>query len=140
VEYLDLIRQLTAPGETDDLSAEEQDALGVLSWFWEHKGAFNTLHAQQPQTLAHAITDSPAGLLAWNAQLFNESLDEDFVLTNTLLYWLTGTAGTSIRVHCEHGGGAPNWSAGTLAATRCSRSSEPVSTGKVMAGSFPGGW
>jgi pimeloyl-ACP methyl ester carboxylesterase len=90
-----------APGEMDDLSAEEQDALGVLSWFWEHKGAFNTLHSQQPQTLAHAITDSPAGLLAWNAQLFDESLDEDFVLTNTMLYWLTGTGGTSIRFYYE---------------------------------------
>jgi len=102
VEYPDLIRQLTAPGETDDLSAEDQDALGVLSWFWEHKAAFNTLHAQQPQTLAHAITDSPAGLPAWNAQLFNESLDEDFVPTNTMLYWLTGTAGTPIRLYYEH--------------------------------------
>jgi pimeloyl-ACP methyl ester carboxylesterase len=35
-----------APGEMDDLSAEEHDALGVLSWFWEHKGAFK--HASQP--------------------------------------------------------------------------------------------
>ena len=101
MEYLDLFRQPAAPGETDDLGAEEQDAPGVLSRFWEHKGAFDTLHAQQPRTLAHAITDSPAGLLAWNAQLFNESLDEDFVLTNTLLYWLTGTAGTSIRFYYE---------------------------------------
>jgi len=101
VEYLDLIRQLTAPGETDDLSAAEQDAPGVLSWFWQHKGAFSTLRAQQPQTLAHAITGSPAGLLARNAQLFNESLDEDLVPTNTMLYWLTGTAGASIRFSCE---------------------------------------
>jgi hypothetical protein len=26
----------------------------VLNWFWQNKGAFNVLHGQQPQTLAHA--------------------------------------------------------------------------------------
>ena len=90
-----------APGEMDELTADEQAALGVLSWFWERKGAFNTLHSQQPQTLAHAITDSPAGLLAWNGQLFDDSLDHDFVLTNVALYWLTGTSGSSIRFYYE---------------------------------------
>ena len=90
-----------APGEMVDLTPGEQDALSVLSWFWENMGAFNTLHSQQPQTLAHAITDSPAGLLAWNGQLFNETLDNDFVLTNITLYWLTGTSGSSIRFYYE---------------------------------------
>ena len=94
-----------APGEMDDLTQDEQAALGVLSWFWNNKGAFNTLHSQQPQTLAHAISDSPAGLLAWNAQLFDETLDDDFVLTNVALYWLTGTAGSSIRFYYEDAGG-----------------------------------
>ena len=90
-----------APGEMDGLTSEEQAALGVLSWFWENKGAFNTLHSQQPQTLAHAISDSPAGLLAWNGQLLDDSLDDDFVLTNVALYWLTGTASSSIRYYYE---------------------------------------
>jgi pimeloyl-ACP methyl ester carboxylesterase len=90
-----------APDELTDLTADEQAALGVLSSFWEHKGAFNTLHSQQPQTLAHAITDSPAGLLAWNGQLLDDSLDDDFVLTNVALYWLSGTAGSSIRFYYE---------------------------------------
>jgi epoxide hydrolase len=90
-----------APGEMDDLTPDEEAALGVLSWFWDNKGAFNTLHSQQPQTIAHAISDSPAGLLAWNGQLFDGTLDDDFVLTNTALYWLTGTAGSSIRLYYE---------------------------------------
>jgi len=69
------------------------------------------LHGQQPQTLAHAITDSPAGLLGWNGQLFDETLDDEFILANVSLYWLTGTAGTSIRHYYEdtHApGGAPS--------------------------------
>ncbi|WP_406229922.1 hypothetical protein [Nocardia sp. NBC_01009] len=80
------------PAELVDLTEEEGAALGVLKWFWEEKGAFNVLHSQQPQTLAHALADSPAGLLAWNAQLFDETVEDDFVLTNTAIYWFTGTA------------------------------------------------
>ena len=37
-----------------------------LSWFWENLGAFNVLQSQAPQTLAHALADSPTGLLGWN--------------------------------------------------------------------------
>ena len=89
------------PAELASLSEDEQAGLDVLQWFWQHKGAFSTLHSQQPQTLAHAISDSPAGLLGWNGQLFDESLDDDFVLANVSLYWLTGTAGPSIRHYYE---------------------------------------
>lgn len=89
------------PAELEALDEDEQAAMSVLQWFWQHKGAFNVLQGQQPQTLAHALADSPAGLLAWNAQLFDESLDDDFVLANVALYWLTGTAGTSIRHYYE---------------------------------------
>ena len=89
------------PAELADLDAGEQAAMEVLSWFWQYKGAFNVLQGQQPQTLAHALADSPAGLLGWNAQLFDEALDDEFVLANVTLYWLTGTAGTSIRHYYE---------------------------------------
>src|ERR1700733_742684 len=89
------------PAELADLDAGERAAMEVLSWFWQHKGAFNVLQGQQPQTLAHALADSPAGLLGWNAQLFDEALDDEFVLANVTLYWLTGTAGTSIRHYYE---------------------------------------
>ena len=89
------------PAELAGLDEDEQAAMSVLQWFWQHKGAFNVLQGQQPQTLAHALADSPAGLLAWNAQLFDESLDDDFILANVTLYWLTGTAVTSIRHYYE---------------------------------------
>jgi pimeloyl-ACP methyl ester carboxylesterase len=97
------------PGELDNLDRGEQEAMSVLTWFWQNKGAFNMLQGQQPQTLAHALADSPAGLLAWNGQLFDEALDDEFILANVSLYWLTGTAGTSIRHYYEdtHGTAAP---------------------------------
>ena len=100
------------PAELAGLNADEQAAMSVLQWFWQHKGAFNVLQGQQPQTLAHALADSPAGLLGWNAQLFDESLDDDFVLANVSLYWLTGTAGSSIRHYYEDTHQAPAADAG----------------------------
>ena len=69
--------------------------------------SFNTLMAQQPQTLAFALLDSPVGLLAWNAQLLGEDLDRDFVLTNVMLYWLTGTAGSAARLYYENAHATP---------------------------------
>ncbi len=89
------------PAEFASLSEADLAALEVLQWFNENKAAFNALHAQQPQTLAFALTDSPAGLLAWNGQLLPPELDPDFVVGNVALYWLTGTAGSSTRFYYE---------------------------------------
>jgi hypothetical protein len=94
--------------EFEDLPAEDAAALQTLQWFYENKFSFNQLHSQQPQTLAHALADSPAGLLGWNSQLFTpdatgaKQLDDDFVLTNISIYWLTNTAGSSIRFYYEN--------------------------------------
>jgi pimeloyl-ACP methyl ester carboxylesterase len=90
------------PAEFAGLTEEDQAGLAVLDWFWKEKGAFNTLHSQQPQTLAHALADSPAGLVGWLAQLFDEDLDDDFVLTNAAIHWLTGTAGSALRLYWEN--------------------------------------
>ena len=96
------------PAEFEGMSAEDLAGMQKLQWFYEHKFSFSQVHSQQPQTLAHALADSPAGLLAWNAQLFTpdamgaKELDDDFVLTNVALCWLTGTAGSSIRFYYEN--------------------------------------
>ncbi len=95
------------PSEMADLTAEEQAGLQRLQWFWENLGAFNQLHSQQPQTLAHSLADSPAGLLGWNGQLFSPDIDDDFVLTNTMTYWVTGTGGSAIRLYYENAHATP---------------------------------
>ncbi|GGN72350.1 epoxide hydrolase family protein [Nocardia rhizosphaerihabitans] len=89
------------PAEFEGLSEADMAALQHLQWFHENKMSFNTLHSQQPQTLAYALADSPIGLLGWNAQLFGESLDAQFIVANVALYWLTGTAGSSLRFYYE---------------------------------------
>ena len=47
------------------------------------------------------------GLLAWMSQLFGTSLDPDFILTNVMTYWVTGTAGSSIRLYFEDARATP---------------------------------
>ncbi|MGS2613999.1 epoxide hydrolase family protein [Micromonospora sp. LZ34] len=97
------------PAEFADLSEADQAALKHLQWFYENKFSFNQVHSQQPQTLAFALADSPVGLLAWNAQLFDESLDDEFVVANVALYWFTGTAASAMRFYWEdaHAGEQP---------------------------------
>jgi epoxide hydrolase len=77
------------------------------------------VQAQRPQTLAYALTDSPVGQLAWITERFKEwshaadvpedAVDRDQLLTNVMLYWLTGTAGSSARLYYEnmHAGFVP---------------------------------
>jgi pimeloyl-ACP methyl ester carboxylesterase len=95
------------PAEFEGMSAEDGAAMGKLQWFMDHKISFNQLHSQQPQTLAHALADSPAGLLGWNVQLMTpdamggKHLDDDFILTNVALYWFTNTGGSAIRFYYE---------------------------------------
>ncbi|GAB4003881.1 epoxide hydrolase [Glycomyces albus] len=67
----------------------------------------------RPDTLAAALTDSPSGLLAWIAEKLaawsdGEGLDAfaiDDVLTNVMLYWVTGSIGTSFRSYSQPGPG-----------------------------------
>jgi epoxide hydrolase len=58
----------------------------------------------RPQTLAYALSDSPAGQLAWIAEKFREwsgqsgkAIDRDWLLTNISLYWFTGSGASAAR-------------------------------------------
>lgn len=89
------------PAELADLSEDDQKKVQFLTWWMETGGAYDKLQSSAPQTLAHALADSPVGQLAWNAQLLGANLDPDFVLTNVMIYWLTNTAASSARRYYE---------------------------------------
>ncbi|WP_191256004.1 epoxide hydrolase family protein [Amycolatopsis oliviviridis] len=71
------------------------------------------IQATRPQTLAYGLTDSPAGQLGWLVEKFksfsdsrdvpDEAIDRDDLLTNVMLYWLTGTANSSSRIYAAPG-------------------------------------
>ncbi len=96
------------PAEFATFTPTDYAALERLKWFYENMFSFNAVQSQQPQTLAFALADSPTGLLAWNAQLMGESLDDDFVVANVAIYWLTGTAASAMRYYYENARMAPN--------------------------------
>jgi hypothetical protein len=85
------------PAEFEKLTEADYAALAHLQWFQDTKGAFNVVQGQQPQTLAHALADSPAGLAGWNGQLLGE-LPDDLAVANLALYWLTDTTASSMRL------------------------------------------
>ncbi|MEU9883566.1 epoxide hydrolase family protein [Streptomyces phaeochromogenes] len=79
-------------------------------WTRERLG-YATVQMTRPQTLSYGLTDSPVGQLAWIVEKFKEwtdshdrpedAVDLDQLLTNVMLYWLTGTAGSSARIYYE---------------------------------------
>lgn len=106
--------------ELAGLGSEERERT-LASWrrweAWQREGTgYAILHATRPQTLAYALTDSPVGQLAWIVEKFREwtdseelpeeAVDRDRLLTDVMLYWLTGTAGSSAR---DHGDGYPEY-------------------------------
>jgi pimeloyl-ACP methyl ester carboxylesterase len=95
------------PAEFEGLAAEELAYLGFLQGFVEHS-VHDKLQQAQPQTVAHALADSPAGQLAWSGQLFGTALSNDQIITNVAIYWLTNTAASAARFYYEnHHAAAP---------------------------------
>jgi pimeloyl-ACP methyl ester carboxylesterase len=94
------------PADEEGLTGAERARLQRIRHFMTEEWGYNQLQSTRPQTLAYALTDSPAGQLAWIAEKFDawsvEPIDPDRLLTNVMLYWLTGTAGSSARIYYEN--------------------------------------
>jgi len=80
-------------------SAEEALYLEQLKHFLKEETGYQWIQGTKPQTLAYALTDSPAGLAAWIAEKFHGWSDapigRDDLLANISLYWFTGAIGSS---------------------------------------------
>jgi pimeloyl-ACP methyl ester carboxylesterase len=101
------------PNDLATFSDAEKLCLERLNRYLAEGNGYFQIQATRPQTLAYALTDSPVGQLAWIAEKFNEwtypgtelpeqAIDRDHILTNVMLYWLTGTAGSSARMYYEN--------------------------------------
>ena len=86
-------------------TAEEQRFLDELNHFLKEEIGYQWIQGTKPQTLAFAMTDSPAGLAAWIVEKFRSWTDNDGdpasavprdeMLANITLYWATGAIGSS---------------------------------------------
>jgi pimeloyl-ACP methyl ester carboxylesterase len=94
-------------GDLSDLTEEEGARLAHVERYLAQPAGHYVLQSTRPQTLAYALTDSPVAQLAWIAEKFKEwadparPIEPDRLLTNVMLYWLTGTGGSSSRLHYE---------------------------------------
>ena len=78
----------------------------VGAWLKEETG-YQWIQGTKPQTLAFALTDSPAGLAAWIVEKFRSwsdcdgaietAIPRDRMLANIALYWFTGAIGSSFH-------------------------------------------
>lgn len=88
--------------EWEALSEKEKKQWQEFQWWMDNKGVYDPLQSSIPQTLAHALADSPVGQLAWNYQIYGDDLSFDYILTNVMIYWLTNTAASSARFYYEN--------------------------------------
>ena len=98
------------PEDVDDDEAGRRAKERAARYATELSG-YNKTQATKPLSLVPAMTDSPAGLLAWIAERFRDWTDPDSdvfgprtldqVLANVAVYWFTGTAGSSSQLYWE---------------------------------------
>jgi pimeloyl-ACP methyl ester carboxylesterase len=96
-------------GDQADLAPEERAWFESVAAWGAAEGAYAAIHRTKPQTAAFGLTDSPAGLAAWIVEKLRAWSDcdgdverrftKDEILTNVMLYWLTGTIGSSMRMY-----------------------------------------
>ncbi len=104
------------PADIATLTDAEKTRLQRLQQFMAERFGFNALQSSRPQTVAYGITDSPAGLIAWLADMFAgfgdkpDAIDPDRFLTNVLVYWFSGTASSSMRLYYENAHDPDAWS------------------------------
>lgn len=94
------------------VSADEQDFLDRVADWGAAEGAYAALQGTKPQTLAVALTDSPAGLAAWMAEKFRSWTDcggdveravpLDVLLTEIALHWFGDGPGAALRLYKEN--------------------------------------
>jgi microsomal epoxide hydrolase len=86
-------------------SPEENLYLAKLAYWLKEEIGYQQIQGTKPQTLAFALTDSPAGLAAWMVEKFRSwsdcdgipenAINRDWMLANISLYWFAGAIGSS---------------------------------------------
>ena len=104
----------------DDPSADEQRYFARNEQWIPTEGAYALIQGTRPYSLAPGLNDSPAGLAAWLVEKFRQWSDcggdvetrftKDELLTNLMIYWSTGTIGSSFLPYSDFTtSGAMRW-------------------------------
>jgi pimeloyl-ACP methyl ester carboxylesterase len=100
------------PADLAAMTGADRRRLDLMKQWQERSQAYLQIQGTRPQTIAHALTDSPAGQLAWIVEKFQEWTDpaaqlpedavaRDRLLTDVSIYWFTRTAGSTAHTYYE---------------------------------------
>jgi pimeloyl-ACP methyl ester carboxylesterase len=77
-----------------------------------HNFGYQEIQSTKPQTLGHALSDSPVGLASWILDKWytwsdhDGDLEKDYtkddLLTNIMIYWVTNSGASSARLYYEN--------------------------------------
>jgi pimeloyl-ACP methyl ester carboxylesterase len=110
--------------ERASLTDLERDRVARIETFMQEEFGYIAIQSTRPQTVGYGLVDSPVALLAWMTDKFrewshprealpDEVIGRDRLLTNVMLYWLTGTAGSAAYVgYAQHEGWGPKANSG----------------------------
>ncbi|MGW1990958.1 epoxide hydrolase family protein [Embleya sp. NPDC001921] len=103
---------VSADFRTTPPTAEEQAFLDALDAYDQGDQGYSEIMWTRPDTIAAALADSPAGLLAWIADKYRDwsdcggdletRWDRDTLLTVATLYWVTESIGSSFRQYYDY--------------------------------------
>ena len=97
------------PAATRGLSQAEKERVEQMKLTAADDKGYLQIQSTRPQTLAYALTDSPVGQLAWIVEKFKawsdpvaelpqDAVDRDQLLTNVSIYWFTRTGASAAHV------------------------------------------
>ncbi|HEU4672436.1 MAG TPA: epoxide hydrolase, partial [Candidatus Limnocylindrales bacterium] len=105
------LRPYLGPGSRQ-LSVAEARYVTALDAWGDREGAYRSIQATKPQTLAYGLTDSPAGLAAWVVEKWRTWSDSggdpeaatgrDGLLAMLTILWATRSMGTSLRDYYDN--------------------------------------
>lgn len=111
---------LTVPDDADlprDLTDEERRFVDTARRWYATEGGYVAIQSTKPETLAHALSDSPVGLLAWITEKYrtwcatpddlHASFTPDDLLSTATIYWARNSIASSMRLYREDLLGAP---------------------------------
>jgi epoxide hydrolase len=104
----------------EDLTEDERRTVEAARAHWLTDRGYLDLQSHRPDTIGAALTDSPAGQLAWIAEKFqswtnraaatpDKAVDRDQLLTLVSIYWFTRSGATAARFLYEAAHAQLDW-------------------------------
>jgi pimeloyl-ACP methyl ester carboxylesterase len=100
------------PNPNEGVSESELKSVRAAQARSANELGYFQIQSTKPMTVAYGLNDSPAALAAWIVEKFRtwsdsdgnveKKFSKDDLLTNVMIYWVTETAPSSVRIYYEN--------------------------------------